>query len=98
RISRGEDLDMWFRLMKYNNLVKTNRITAIYRIDAENRSNKSNYDIKKSFLNYLNFKDSSKAEKVYLRNRIYKAIKIFIRRGDLRNCFYLIRKYYLNGR
>src|SRR5690606_31375878 len=33
RISRGEDLDMWFRLMKHNNLVKTNRITAIYRID-----------------------------------------------------------------
>lgn len=35
----GEDLDLWARLAKEYQVVKSSKVTAIYRVEAENRSN-----------------------------------------------------------
>lgn len=40
KLKYGEDLDLWFRLATKFNIVKSSNITAIYRIEAENRSEK----------------------------------------------------------
>src|SRR5690606_37465492 len=40
-LSRGEDLELWTRIGREYRFIKSNLVTAIYRIDAENRSNQS---------------------------------------------------------
>ena len=41
KFNRGEDLDLWSRLAKKFKIVKSSKITATYRVDAENRTNLS---------------------------------------------------------
>ena len=38
QLNRGEDVDLWARLAKHYTIIKSSKITAIYRIDAENRT------------------------------------------------------------
>lgn len=37
-LSHGEDVDMWERLAKYGNFAKSEKVTTIYRTEAENRA------------------------------------------------------------
>jgi glycosyltransferase involved in cell wall biosynthesis len=37
-ISHGEDIDMWNRLAKYSRIAKSEKVTTIYRTEAENRA------------------------------------------------------------
>src|SRR5690606_605691 len=34
----GEDLDLWYRLAQKFDIIKSTKVTAVYRVDAENRS------------------------------------------------------------
>lgn len=53
-LNRGEDLDLWARLAKNYRIIKSTKITAIYRVDAENRTNLSK-KLKNTHVYYFNF-------------------------------------------
>ena len=53
-LNRGEDLDLWARFAKNYSIIKSNKITAIYRVDAENRTNLSK-KLKNTHVYYFNF-------------------------------------------
>lgn len=95
-ISVGEDLLLFSKLVKVYPLVKANDITAVYRLDAENRSVSSNYNMQRSFLSILNFDEmSSKSEKLYFKKFVIQKIKDSIVNKNFKNLFFLLKKYVL---
>jgi glycosyltransferase involved in cell wall biosynthesis len=66
-ITHGEDLDLWERLNIFK-IAKSERITMIYRIDAENRASILNSDAKKikdDYLKHLRSRVKSKSQRLY---------------------------------
>lgn len=93
----GEDLDLWARLSKKYTIIKNNTITAIYRNEAENRSDVGNYKMENSFLFDLDFsKMDSIYEKKFYSFWIIHKLKAFIVARDIKNIFYLLYKYGLS--
>lgn len=93
-LNRGEDVDLWARLGKEYTIVKSSEITAIYRIEAENRSN-SSFDIEKSFLYNHDFSSAtSRDEEEYYKSRLSSTIRGFILAGKYRDCIRLVSRHY----
>lgn len=93
-LTHGEDLDLWGRLAKEYKIIKSEKITAIYRIDAENRST-SSFEIKKSRLYNYNFEHSSSDDETkYYRAQLNSSIRGFILQRKLKECLQLIVKHH----
>lgn len=56
-LSRGEDLDLWARLVRQFPLIKSSMITAVYRVEAENRTNLIK-DLSSTHIYHLNLTDT----------------------------------------
>lgn len=97
RLSLGEDMDLWARLGKAFSMVKSEAITAIYRVDAENRSDTGRYAMEKSFLGFLDFDQmGSIEEKAFYAFWLRHKSKYFIKKMDIKNLTYIIKKHYLH--
>src|SRR5690606_36694691 len=100
QLNRGEDLDLWARIGRKYKFVKSNIITGLYRIDAENRSHLITYDIKLSLLSVITLTVSglSQSEYVYKRTMLKKSNMRFLKCGKYKELFYvaerLIRRKY----
>lgn len=93
-ICKGEDLDMWRRLARYYKIVKSESITAYYRLDAENRACNRQDDINKSALWNINLRDKEllPAEVKYLKKQIIKSVLyLFYRRKVIRGSRLLLK-------
>lgn len=89
----GEDLYMWAKLARKYNIVKNQKITVIYRLDAENRSNRS-FELSKSIVYQYSFDEaSSKDEVEYFRVFIASAMWNFLKRREFKNFLRLKRKH-----
>lgn len=96
-LALGEDMELWNRLMSKYSLVKSRDITAVYRIEAENRSNTGgNYNMNKSYLSCFDLNIPRGDEKKYYQSLILHKMKTFLAKGDLKNLFFLLRKYNIN--
>lgn len=89
----GEDKDLWSRLGREFNIIKSRCITAIYRIEAENRSNKKT-NIKQTFEGVLDlYNVKSEQEYAYYKHHIFAKLKALIVRKDLKSLMYLLKKH-----
>lgn len=92
-LSYGEDLDLWARLARCFTIVKSSNITAIYRIEAENRSNKS-FDIKKSRVYHLNLSNiEDRDEYKYYKRSIINSLRGYLRKKRLKEFLLLLKKH-----
>ena len=90
KLVRGEDKDLWARLGKYYSIIKSKSITAVYRIDAENRSDKA-VDILKTFEGVLSIKDAgNQTEAKYYHNLIIDKLKASLFRMEWKSLLYLL--------
>lgn len=95
-LSHGEDLDLWERLTHANSLIKSSEITAIYRVDAENR-NRDSFDVNKSrAYNYCFTRSKSSSEKRYYRKKITNELRAFLKRKNIYLFFKLYAKHWKN--
>lgn len=93
-LSIGEDLDCWARIGKYYSLVKSDKITFTYRLDAENRSIHKPLDIQKSIFSKVVFNSNmTSTEYVYYGRLIINKTREFARLKQWKNCFYLLKTY-----
>lgn len=53
-LSYGEDLELWSRISKNYNFIKSSSVTAIYKVDAENRSSLTK-NIEKTYVYYCEY-------------------------------------------
>lgn len=95
KLSRGEDLDLWERLAEKFDIIKSDTVTAVYRIEAENRSfQRSSYDIRKSCLYYYDFAKPLTDDQInYYKHKLVISSRAFIRRGDIKSFIMLYKKY-----
>lgn len=78
KLNRGEDLDLWARLAREYLVVKSEKVTAVYRVEAENRS-VSSFDTSKSRVFNYNFRDStSPDETLYYKKQILNALRSYL--------------------
>ncbi|MBW7868449.1 MAG: glycosyltransferase family 2 protein [Brumimicrobium sp.] len=94
KIAIGEDLDLWARITQKTSIVKSCAITATYRLNAENRSDIGTYNMEKSFLKFIQFRQMKTIEeKKFYRYWIWHQLKFFLVRKELKNSMYLISKF-----
>lgn len=78
KLNRGEDLDLWARLAREYQVIKSEKVTAVYRVEAENRS-VSSFDTSKSRVFNYNFLDSkSPDETLYYKNQIISVLRSYL--------------------
>lgn len=83
KLSRGEDLEMWSRLGRKYNFVKSKVITAIYRLEAENRNMNDTISFEKSFESRISLrKVNDKYEYNCLKSQIRARVKSYIYRKE----------------
>jgi|SRR5690625_639018 len=93
RLNRGEDLEMWTQIGRKYRFIKSNHVTAIYRVEAENRSDLY-FDLQKSRVYNYDFKNStSKSETKYYKNQIITTLMSFIINKEFNNFLILKRKH-----
>jgi len=88
-LNRGEDLDLWARLAREYQIVKSEKVTSTYRIDAENRS-RLEKDIRK--LHVYNFDlNSSKTESemMYYKTLVIRVCYEYLCHFHLKNLIQL---------
>jgi len=89
----GEDLDLWARLSKKFEIVKSNKATALYRVEAENRSDVGKVNFKKNFIRDIELsKIDSLDEKKYYKKILYTRLKQHLRAKEWSNVCYLLKK------
>jgi|SRR5690554_169225 len=94
KLNRGEDLELWHRLAKKFKIIKSNYNTAIYRIDAENRSDQR-FKLEESSVFYFDFNNTASVdEELYIKKQIHNVLHALIRRYDIKSFFLLFRKYW----
>lgn len=70
----GEDIELWAKIGRKNKFIKSNLITAIYKLDAENRACLTDYNYDKSFISTITLKNKSCTEKKYLFNLLIRRL------------------------
>lgn len=92
KLSRGEDLELWARLAERFKIIKSDTITVIYRLDAENRSN-INQKLEHCFEYHINLKDIIDKNKYqYFSLLINKKLYSYLRTRDIKNLIKLKSK------
>ena len=93
KLKYGEDLDLWYRLAQKFDIIKNTKVTAVYRVDAENRSDHKQ-DLYKCFEYYIDLKKTyNNSEKEYLIFLINRRLYSYIRTYEFKFFFYLIFKH-----
>lgn len=93
KLIRGEDLELWARLAKKFNIIKSSKITAIYRIEAENRTDVTR-KLEKTQVYYLGFNQCTNCyECLYYKNILFKRLLAYIYMCDIYNFFRLMNRY-----
>jgi len=93
RLSRGEDMDVWFRLARKYQIAYSPIITQYYLQEAENNSSRK-FDISKSIVYHLNFIDYKNPieKKFFIRMLWRKYISLLLKDRDLINFLKLFKK------
>ena len=89
----GEDTELWNKMARKFDLVKSSNVTAVYRVEAENRTALSK-SLEETYIYYINFDEIKDiAEKNYFQKMIANRLYQYARAGDLYNFRKLKRKY-----
>lgn len=92
-LTRGEDMDLWVRLAQQYSIVKSSKVTATYRVDAENRTSLSK-DLEKYYIYYFNIDDNLNIdEKNFYKAILFKNLYAYLVRRDFKNVWKLKQRY-----
>lgn len=92
-LKRGEDVDLWGRVSKKFNIVKSNKVTAIYRVDAENRTSLSK-DLESTHVYYLNLSNTiNNYEFIYYQEILFQRLFSYLKSFYILCFFKLLLKH-----
>lgn len=92
-LNRGEDLDLWIRLVKKFNIVKSRKITAIYSMEDVKSLTKSKSNYNKSILSIIDLKGKQGFERLYLKKMLISRIKLDIKTLDVKDLLRILVKH-----
>lgn len=89
----GEDTELWNRMIRQYGLVKSDIITAIYRVEAENRTTLSK-NLESTYVYNINLGEvASTDEKIYFKEMIANRLYQYARAKDFYNFHKLKNKH-----
>lgn len=92
-LNRGEDLDLWARIAKRFSIIKSREITAIYRIEAENRTSLSD-NLKAVYAYQIDIHSASNKHEVeYYKYIILSSLYNYTRSGHLKSSIRIFLKH-----
>lgn len=92
-LNRGEDLDLWTRLVKKFSVVKSSKVTAVYRVDAENRTELSK-NLEKCHYYYFDIINArDKYESSYYKFFLFNRVLQYIFSKDYQTAWNLMKRY-----
>jgi glycosyltransferase involved in cell wall biosynthesis len=92
KLAVGEDLEYWARIAKQYPLVKSNLVTAIYRLEAENRHDHKPLELNKSIYPHIKLnKNMSDTVYVYYGRMIINKMREFVKYREWSNFFVLLK-------
>src|SRR5690606_3664930 len=92
-INRGEDLDLWMRLAKNYNIIKSQKVTATYNLEDALSLTKSKSNYNKSLLSLISLKGKQGFERLYLKKLLISRIKLGIRTLDIKDLLRILIKH-----
>ena len=93
-LTHGEDLDLWERLSRKENLVMVDSISTLYRLGAENRSNVKLPPLEKTRIYNIDTSKMNNPEEIsYYKNGILGFLFATLLRKDFKNFMKLKRKH-----
>lgn len=96
-LTRGEDLEMWYRLSKEYAMVKNQTATVVYRLEAENRAMNKIVPYEESFASVINLKNAkSREERLYLKYQIKAKYKSCLYNKEWQNLWKCFRQHKLS--
>ena len=95
-LSRGEDLDLWARIGCEYRFIKSNKVTAIYVQDSENKLSFMKTSLNKSILNNISFIGLKGTQRRYFKTLILNKVKSAILKHQFSIAFKLLLKYNIN--
>ncbi|APA93623.1 hypothetical protein BK054_15595 [Myroides sp. ZB35] len=95
KLSRGEDLDVWARLASKNNIIKSSKVTATYRVDAENKISIGKSEYHKSLLSVIDLSGLEGDKRRYFKNIVVRRLKVDLKTFDLKELLFLLMKHNL---
>ena len=93
KINRGEDLDLWIRLAREYEIIKSVKITATYNIEDLLSLTKSKSNYNQSILSIINLKNKKNYERVYLKRMLFRRIKLDIKTLDFNDLAKILIKH-----
>lgn len=98
RFSKGEDLDLWRRIARYYPVVKSDCVTAWYRLEAENRACNKKFPIENTSLWYIDLNDETltPSEVIYLKKQIMRTIIYMFYRRRFTDATKLLLKHFIS--
>jgi len=91
-LSYGEDVEFYYRLFKKYKLINHTAVTAVYILDAENRSDKKVFPLAQRFHEF-NFTDKPEYEKKYLGKLVFLIILDYSMLKAYNICFKTFWRY-----
>lgn len=94
-ITHGEDLDMWDRLARYSKIAKSEKVTTIYRTEAENRASQLDESLKLKQKPDFHKRDNvlNKSQKLYYGVQSVFELISGLLSGKISNIFFNERIY-----
>lgn len=93
RLKIGEDTELWNRMVRQYGLVKSDIITAIYRVEAENRTTLSK-NLESTYVYNVDLSEvASTDEKIYFKEMIANRLYQYARAKDFYNFNKLKKKH-----
>lgn len=93
KLSRGEDLDVWARLANKNSVIKSSIVTAVYRVDAENKISFGKSKYHNSLLSIIDLSGLEGDKRKYFKNIVVRRLKVDLKTLDLKELLFLLMKH-----
>lgn len=93
KLSRGEDLDVWARLAREYDVVKSSEVTAVYQVDTENKLTGSKSIYSKSILSVIDLKGLEGVERKYYKRMLIGRLKSNLKSLHIREIITMISKH-----
>ncbi|WP_370215822.1 glycosyltransferase family 2 protein [Idiomarina sp.] len=92
-LNRGEDLDLWARLARQYQVVKSGKVTAVYNISDGASLSKGKSDYERSILSKINLRGLKSFERKYFKRMIVNRLKLDVKTLDFKEIFILLVKH-----
>lgn len=89
----GEDIEYWLRLFKKYQLVKSDQVTSIYKMDSENRALSRNIPFANDFASKIVLRGKFGLERSFYKKYLLSKIKTYLYKKEFNNLCQLLLKH-----